>query len=122
MKRILLVILILFVISVPTANIFSADYFLFDRENNKILFMGTNDNEFTEKIDMEKNPDRLMPTNDPDKYLAIFAPEVKRGKEKDAQKGQLILYNIATGRTEDLVEIGYGPLKKWPILRGMSMV
>jgi len=58
---------------------------------------------------MEKNPDRMMPTNDPDKYLAIFAPEVKRGKEKDAQKGQLILYNINSGRTEDLVELGYGP-------------
>lgn len=109
MKRILLVILLLVFISVPTANIFSADYFLFDRENNKILYMGAYDTEFTEKIEMEKNPDRLMPTGDPDKYLAIFAPEVKKGKEKDAQKGQLIVYNIATGRTEDLVDMGYSP-------------
>jgi hypothetical protein len=97
------------VLSVPVANIFSADYFLFDRENNKILYMGAGDTQFTEKIDMEKNPDRMMPTDDPNKYLAIFAPEVKKGKEKDAQKGQLILFNIATGRTEDLVDLGYSP-------------
>jgi hypothetical protein len=109
MKRILWVVFIIVVISVPAANIFSADYFLFDKENNKILFMGARDTQFTEKIDMEKNPDRLMPTDDPDKYLAIFAPEVKRGKEKDAQKGQLILFNIASGRTEDLIELGYSP-------------
>jgi hypothetical protein len=71
--------------------------------------MGTKDTQFTEKIDMEKNPDRLMPTCDPDKYLAVFAPEVKRGKEGESLKGQLILFNIATGRTEDLVDLGYGP-------------
>lgn len=109
MKQFLVVIVILVVISVPAANIFSADYFLFDKENNKILFMGAQDNQFTETIDMEKNPNRMMPTGDPNRYLAIFAPEIKRGKENDAQKGQLILFNIETGRTEDLVDLGYSP-------------
>ena len=109
MKRILMVILVLFVLSVPVSTIFSADYFLFDRETDKILSMGAKDTQFMEKIDMEKNPNVLMPTYDPDKYLAIFAPEVIKGKEKDAQKGELILFNINTGKAEDLVELGYGP-------------
>jgi len=104
-----MVILVLLVLSVPMSPIFSADYFFFDKETNKILYMGAKDTQFAEKIDMEKNPDRLMPTNDPDKFLVIFAPEVKKGHEKDAQKGELTLFNVNSGKTEDLVELGYGP-------------
>ncbi len=110
MKKVLLaVVLALLVFLVPVSTTFGTNYFLFDKESNKILFMGENDIQFTEKIDIQKNPDRIMPTDDPDRYLGIYVPEVKKGKEKDAQQGQLIIYNIATGRTEDLVDLGYGP-------------
>ena len=109
MRRILIIIMAMVVLSVPVSTIFSADYFIFDKETNKILFMGANDTQFMEKIDIEKNPNLMMPTNDPDEYLAIFAPKVKKGKEKNAQKGQLILFNVKSGKTEDLVDLGFGP-------------
>ncbi|NLW46608.1 MAG: hypothetical protein GXY86_04655 [Firmicutes bacterium] len=97
------------------ANVFGADYFLFDKETNKILFMGKNDSEFSEKIEMIKNPDYIMTTNNPDIYLAIFAPEnvekKKNKKQAEPQKGQLIIFNVATERTEDVVELGYAPFR-----------
>lgn len=96
-------------------DILAADYFLFDKETNKILFMGKNDSEFSEKIDMIKNPDYIMTTNNPDSYLAIFAPEniekKKNKKQAEPQKGRLIIFNVATGRTEDVVELGYAPFR-----------
>jgi len=48
MKRILLVIFALVVLSVPVSTLFSADYFFFDKETNKILFMGAQDTQFVE--------------------------------------------------------------------------
>jgi hypothetical protein len=93
----------------------AADYFLFDKETNQILFMGKNDSEFSEKIEMVKNPDYIMATNNPDIYLAIFAPEnvdkKKNNKQAEPQKGRLIIFNVATGRTEDIVELGYAPFR-----------
>lgn len=91
-------------------NAFGADYFLHDKETNKILFMGKNDPGFIEKIDMEKTPDFMMATDNPDVYLAIFTPENEK-KSKMPQKGQLIIFDIAKGRTEDPVELGYAPFR-----------
>ncbi len=116
MKRIIIFtsVLLLLMVLIGT-NVFGADYFLYDRETNKILFMGKNDSEFSEKIDMEKNPDYMMATDNPDIYLAIFAPEnVQKTKKQDQpepQKGQLIIFDVTTGRTDDLVELGYAPFQ-----------
>ncbi len=90
-------------------------YFLYDAEKSKILYMGENETAFTEKIDFEKNPDRIMQTGDPNKFLAIYAPEdnseIKGKKAKESIPGQLIIFNIETGRTEDLVELGFAPFQ-----------
>lgn len=108
-----LLVLVVFI----TAQAFAKDYFLYDAENQKILHMGGKSTEFVEKLELNKNPDYLMPTDKPDKFLAIYVPETaeeKKGlfgrkKTDTAQSGQLILFNVITGRTEDLVELGYGP-------------
>jgi hypothetical protein len=101
-----------------TAQVFADDYFLYDAEGQKILFMGGKSTEFVEKLDMDKNPDYLMPTHNPDKFLAIYLPEITEGKrgifgnkkEEDIVKaGELILFNVATGRTEDLIQLGFSP-------------
>lgn len=101
-----------------TITVFGKEYFLYDLEKNKILFMGANDLAFTEKIEMPKNPDLMMQTADPQKYLAIFLPKEEKVDKKRSgkvtpknQAGQLIIYNMASGRTEDLVELGYAPFK-----------
>jgi hypothetical protein len=95
------------------------DYFLYDLEKNKILFMGANQMVFIEKFEMAKNPDLMLQTGDPNKCLAVFLPKegttedkkVKGKEEKAGQPAQLILYNMGTGRTEDLLELGYAPFK-----------
>jgi WD40 repeat protein len=114
-KKILpfLLVLVVFI----AAQTFAKDYFLYDAEGQKILYMGGKSTEFVEKLELNKNPDYLMPTDKPDKFLAIYVPEVEEGKKglfgrkktDTAQLGQLILFNVNTGRTEDLVELGYGP-------------
>lgn len=110
-----ILVMTLFLIFFIGNDIFAADYFLFDKETNKILFMGKNDSEFSEKIEMVKNPDYIMTTNNPDIYLAIFAPEnvekKKNNKQAEPQQGRLIIFNVATGRTEDVVELGYAPFR-----------
>jgi hypothetical protein len=118
MKRIkktfpFLLLLVLFI----TAQVFAEDYFLYDAEGQKILFMGGKSTEFVEKLEMNKNPDYLMPTNDPDRFLTIYLPEITEGargffgkKEADIEKaGELVLFNVATGRTEDLIQLGFSP-------------
>ncbi len=100
-----------------SSQISAREYFLYDAETKKILYMDGKSAEFIEKLEMNKNPDYLMPTNKPDKFLAIYTPEITEGKSglfsrkklDSAQPGQLILFNVATGRTEDLIELGYGP-------------
>ncbi len=90
------------------------DYFLFDMENNKIWFMDHNSINFEEKLEMEKNPNFIMKTIDPQKYLTVFVPEsekVKGNREKKYTAGQLTVFNVASGRTEDVVEIGFSPLR-----------
>lgn len=114
----------LFIVFLWPSMAFASEYFLFDAEENKILFMDEDDLNFTEKMDLEKVPDLLMKTSDPDKYLAIYGPEksedgtesnllanlFKKTNEKRASiAGRLILFNVKTGRTEDVVDIGYAP-------------
>lgn len=117
-KKIFPFLLLLILFLYTTAPIFAEDYFLYDAEGQKILFMGGKGTEFLEKLEMNKNPDYLMPTNDPDKFLAIYLPEITEGKrglfgskkEADIEKaGELVLFNVATGRTEDLIRLGFSP-------------
>ena len=100
----------------PLTAAWGKEYFLFDMEQNKILFMGPKDIAFTEKVNLEKNPDLMMQTGDPNKYLAILAPREEKtikGKPQldNSRSGLLVLFNFATGRTEDLVELGYAPFR-----------
>ena len=126
MKKLKLTVFVLLVIFALPGMALGAEHFLFDAEENKILFMDDDDLSFTPRLDMEKIPDLLMKTADPDKYLAIYGPERSAGADKDLnifdalfksasddQKssiaGQLILFNVKTGRTEDLVDVGFAP-------------
>lgn len=113
------IITILFLVLIFTSIAFGEDYFLYDLEMNKILYMGQNDTAFAEKLDMEKNPNLMMKTPDPNKYLAIYAPSISYDKKWFKKQinldrsvaGQLIVFNIATGRTEELINIGYYPFR-----------
>ena len=115
MTRIKKVMLLLFLLALLiTTRVFADDYFLYDAEGQKILFMGGKSAEFVEKLEMSKNPDYLMPTNDPDKFLAVYLPEIdedrgKKNKEDTSRAGELVLFNVANGRTEDLIQIGFSP-------------
>jgi len=116
--------MLLLLLLLPSAA-FGAEYFLFDAEENEILFMDEDALDFSKTIKMEKVPDLLMKTADPDKYLAIYGPdpaEEEEGnffaslfskKETEEKKtgiaGRLILFNVKTGRTEDLVDLGFAP-------------
>lgn len=116
MKRAKIIIPILVAIITFFASIvYSREYFLYDAEKSKILYMGEKDTVFTETMDFEKNPNLIMKTSDPNKYLAIYAPEdnskLTDKKDKESNPGQLIIFNIATGRTEDLVELGFWPYR-----------
>lgn len=116
MRKIRIIVPLLFLLLMIFSTLaLGRDYFLYDIEKSKILYMGENDTAFTEKIDFEKNPHLIMKTNDPNKFLAIYAPEdnskQKDKKVKESNAGQLIIFNIATGRTEDLVELGFWPFR-----------
>lgn len=87
-------------------GLFANNYFLYDLNENKILFMGEEETVFTEKLSMDKKPDYIMPTADPERYLAIFTPD-----RKQENIGRLVIFNIISGRTEDLVDLGYYPYR-----------
>jgi hypothetical protein len=69
---------------------------------------------FTERMDLGKNPDMMMRTSNPNIYLAVFAPRYEQDKKgriiRYYQPSQLIIVDLKTGRTEDLVELGYLPM------------
>ncbi len=115
MKRIKIIILALVaVIAFFGSVVYGREYFLYDAERGKILYMGDHDTAFTEKMNFEKNPHLIMKTADPNKYLAIYAPEdnsKSQGEKTESNAGQLIIFNIATGRTEDLVDLGFWPFR-----------
>jgi hypothetical protein len=110
LKSLSLTILLLSLIS---SGVGAKEYFLYDLEKNKILVMGDQETVFTERTDLEKNPDMMMQTSIPNKYLAIHLPGYEQDKQgrivKYFQPGQLIVIDLNTGRTEDLVELGYPP-------------
>jgi hypothetical protein len=127
LKKLKITLFVLLIVFTFPSLTWGAEHFLFDAEENKILFMDEDDLTFTKTIDMEKVPDLLMKTADPDKYLAIYGPE--KAKDDEEQKnffanlfstdkasdkkqgiaGRLILFNVKTGRTEDLVDVGFAP-------------
>lgn len=120
MRKIVFFSVLTFLIMLFAVTVYGADYFLYDGETNKILNMGDKDSTFTDRIQMDKRPEYMMPTSDPKKFLAIFLPEndlwtskgfsfFKRKEKTENIPGQLILFNINTGRTEDLVDLGYAP-------------
>jgi hypothetical protein len=110
LKSLSLIILLLLFIS---SGVWANEYFLYDLEKNKILVMGDQETAFTERMDLEKNPDMMMQTSIPNKYLAIHSPGYEQDKQgrivRYFQPGQLIVIDLNTGRTEDLVELGYLP-------------
>ncbi len=120
MKILKFSIIIILVLAFTLPNtILARDFFLYDLETNKILVMGENDTQFIEKLSLNKNPNLIMKTFDPNKYLAIFTPGERKNDGQKTTKnnteeivaGQLVVINIATGRTEDLVELGYYPFR-----------
>jgi hypothetical protein len=99
MKNIKIAITIVLLLTFLLPNLTLAhDFFLYDSESNKILVMGENDTQFTEKLSLNKNPDLIMKTFDPDKYLAIFTPG-KRKIEDQGSKEKFcsnFLFNLTT--------------------------
>lgn len=87
------------------------DYFLFDLEENKILYMGKDDVTFNKSIGIEKNPHFLMQTGIPNKFLVVFYPVEDKENSQNNIPGKLLIYNNKTGKSEDLIELGYPPLK-----------
>jgi hypothetical protein len=113
-RKVPLMLLLLLLMVLISTCAFAEEYFLYDAEGQKILFMGGKSTEFVEKLEMNKNPDYLMPTQDPDKFLTIYMPEIageqKSKTDEDTSKaGELVLFNVATGRTEDLIQMGFSP-------------
>lgn len=109
----LLILFILVTMLILPIGVFAKEYFLFDLEENKILVMENKDNEFTAKISLDKKPDLMMQTHDPNKFLAIYLPETEKNEDGKiinyGQAGEMILFDVTTGRTEDLLELGYPP-------------
>lgn len=116
MKPFKSVILLLLLLLFTTGGVWvwGNEYFLYDLEKNKILVLGDGESAFMEKMDLGKNPDMMMRTNNPNVYLAIFAPRYEKDKQgriiRYLQPGQLVIVDLKTRRTEDLVELGYPPL------------
>lgn len=112
MHRILIfIIIVAFIFLTPTIGS-TREYFLYDHEQNEIL--NINDNLKTgniKKIGLTKNPDLMMSTGVPDKFLTVFnSHQVWNDKGQTGfQQGKIILFNAKTGRTEDLLEIGFTP-------------
>ena len=112
MKRTLLFLFILSLITLlASVVVLGRDYFLFDLEENKILHMGKDDVAFNKTIGIDKNPQFLMQTGTPDKYLVIFYPIEDKENPQNNIPGKLLIYNNAIGKSEDLIELGYSPLK-----------
>ncbi|MCL6590225.1 MAG: hypothetical protein K6U80_09760 [Firmicutes bacterium] len=109
-KRLSLALLLILVFSIQVSG---NEYYLYDLEKNKILVMGANESQFVEKMDLEKNPDMLAPGLTSDQYLALFGAAVKRDSKgkiiATGQGGRLIIISLATGRTQDMIELGYPP-------------
>ncbi len=105
--------LMILLLLLSSGGVWANEYFLYDLEKNKILVMGNEETAFTERMDLEKNPDMLMRTKHPDRFLAVYAPRFQQDKQgriiKYYQPGNLTIINLSTGRTEDLVELGYLP-------------
>lgn len=99
------------------------EYFAFDAEAGKILYLGDKDWSFTKEFELTKKPDLMMSTNDPHKFLAIYGPEIHSQTEQgifskinpkqkiDDQAGKLVLINISTNKIEDMIDLGYAPFQ-----------
>ena len=98
------------------------DYFLYDHEQNEILTINdTLPTENLKKIGLTKNPDLMMATGAADKFLAIYSSRrVKDSKgQTSLQPGRLMVFNAKSGRTEDLIEIGFTPYR-WAYTKDRS--
>lgn len=129
MNRRSVILLITLIVSLLLSSVaFGRDFFLFDLEKNKMLYMGTNDMAFSEKMDLEKVPDLVMPTDDPNKFLAVYMPredansdgrvhlamigqETEKLLDSYKENGRFMLVDIAKGRVDDIVDIGRGPFE-----------
>jgi hypothetical protein len=104
----ILPVLLVFLLS---SQVFAYDFFMYDLEQSKIMYMSNTDTGFNKIAGMEKCPDFIVKTEDPDKFLAVFTPQKAKSSKEESLSGRLILFNTATSRTEDLVDIGYYPFR-----------
>lgn len=102
----LFILFILFSISQTTL---AEEYFLYDLEETTIHHMGTNDVGFSQDIKMDKKPDLMLISGNPEEYIAVYLPEQDKKKKAPDIAGQLTVFNVTNGRTTDLVGLGYYP-------------
>lgn len=111
MRKKIFIILSFNFILLFSSRVWAHDYFMYDWEQSKILYMSNDDTRFNKNAALEKCPDYVMKTDNPDKFLAIFTPEENKKDQSKNSPGCLIIFNTVTGRTEDVVEIGYYPFR-----------
>ena len=106
MRNIFLLFALLSIFTI-SPSILADQYFLYDIEENKILYMNNYDTYFFRELSVEKKPDLMMLSTNSQEFLAVYLP---RQKNKTFESpGQLIVFNTETGRTDDLVVLGYPP-------------
>ncbi len=96
----------------PTITL-SSDYYLYDHEQNEILYINDNLKTAIRKISLTKNPDFMMATGNSEKFLAVYnSCQTRDAKGQTSfQAGKIIIFNSKSGRTEDLLEIGFTPYR-----------
>lgn len=75
---------------------YGKDFFMYDAENNQIMEMGSAENTFTEKLALDKLPDRMMATDTPDNFIALYLPEME--KRKPTLTESLLIFRLLKAR------------------------
>ncbi len=112
-RKLILFMIASFLLLTPTIGL-TRDYFLYDHEQNEILNINDNLKQGNiKKIGLTKNPDLMMATGIPDKFLAVTnSRQIQNSKgQTEFQPGKVIIFDANAGRTEDLLEIGVTPYR-----------
>lgn len=112
MQRKIIITILTFLIMSISATGLARGYYLYDHEQNVILSLKEDlKGEALKTIGLTKNPDLIMATGISQQYLAVFDSS-QTGRENGKgffQPGKIVVYDADTGRTEDLLEIGFAP-------------